>query len=372
MLTRMTDEDWERVVQVFRAVRSRRGDKGRNDRRFLEALHYFTLHNINWRALPAEFGNWNSVWKRFWRLSRAGVFEAFFDALAATSRTAHLVQMLDSTIVRAHVSAAGAKGGQSGQALGRSRGGFSSKIHLKADLDGQPLAFHLTEGEASDSPQFEILLDLGPDITPRAAVGDKGYDSKANRSAARERSICPVIPFRSSTKNRPDTAHHSAYCLGFARIAYPWHPLYGRRLRVGQRTTRRAADFLLVEERIGVLRELPAWMCDEAACAAMTPGPPTVSIAALNDLTLVLADLTAKPPSPSSSSSPVTLESPYETSGTTQPHPTHVAPRARAGTASPDDRGADAPAGAGRPSPRGPRSADPKPTDQSRNDGGRR
>jgi len=111
MLTRMTDEDWEMVVQVFRAVRSRRGDKGRNDRRFLEALHYFTLHNINWRALPAEFGNWNSIWKRFWRLSRAGVFEAFFDALAATSRTAHLVQMLDSTIVRAHVSAAGAKGG---------------------------------------------------------------------------------------------------------------------------------------------------------------------------------------------------------------------------------------------------------------------
>src|SRR3954451_15337023 len=90
MLTRMTDEDWEMVVQVFRAVRSRRGDKGRNDCRFLEALHYFTLHNITWRALPAEFG-----------------------------------------------------------------------------------------------------------------VGDKGYDSKANRSAARERSICPVIPFRSSTKNRP-------------------------------------------------------------------------------------------------------------------------------------------------------------------------
>jgi transposase len=112
MLTRMTDEDWEIVVQVFRAVRSRRGDKGRDDRTFLEALHYFTLHNITWRALPAEFGNWNSIWKRFWRLSRAGVFEAFFDALAAMSRTAHLVQMFDSTVVRAHVSAAGAKGGR--------------------------------------------------------------------------------------------------------------------------------------------------------------------------------------------------------------------------------------------------------------------
>jgi transposase len=111
MLTRMTDEDWVVVLEVFAAARSRRGDKGRNDRRFLEALHFFSIHNITWRALPAQFGNWNSVWKRFWRLSRAGVFEAFFEALARLSRTSHLVQMFDSTVVRAHVSAAGAKGG---------------------------------------------------------------------------------------------------------------------------------------------------------------------------------------------------------------------------------------------------------------------
>ena len=112
MLTRMTEQDWEVVLEAFRAARSRRGDRGRDDRRFLEAVHYFTVHNITWRALPAEFGNWNSVWKRFWRLSRTGVFEAFFQALAGLSRTAHLVQMSDSTVVRAHVSAAGAKGGR--------------------------------------------------------------------------------------------------------------------------------------------------------------------------------------------------------------------------------------------------------------------
>jgi len=112
MLTKMTDADWITVLRVFEIVRSRRGDKGRDDRKFLSALHYFSVHNITWRALPAEFGNWNSVWKRFWRLSQAGVFEAFFDALAAMSKTAHLVQMFDSTVVRAHVSAAGAKGGR--------------------------------------------------------------------------------------------------------------------------------------------------------------------------------------------------------------------------------------------------------------------
>jgi transposase len=113
-----------------------------------------------------------------------------------------------SSDVRLHRGASACLGrrsqrGQQDQALGRSRGGFSTKLHLKVDLDGRPLAFQLTEGQASDSPQFEVLLDLGPDITPRAAVGDKGYDSKANRTAARERSICPVIPFKSSAKNRP-------------------------------------------------------------------------------------------------------------------------------------------------------------------------
>jgi transposase len=86
--------------------------KGRDDKKFLSALHYFVVHNIAWRALPAEFGNWNSIWKRFWRLSQSGVFEAFFEALAAMSDTPHLVQMFDSTVLRAHVSAASAKGGR--------------------------------------------------------------------------------------------------------------------------------------------------------------------------------------------------------------------------------------------------------------------
>src|SRR5713101_4873334 len=95
------------------------------------------------------------------------------------------------------------KGGQENQALGRSRGGLSTKIHLKTDFDGLPLAFHLTGGEASDSRNFEILLDIGPDITPRAVLGDKGYDARANREAARRRGICTVIPYRENAKRKP-------------------------------------------------------------------------------------------------------------------------------------------------------------------------
>jgi hypothetical protein len=57
MLTRMDEQDWAVVLEVFRGCLSRRGDKGRDDRRFLAAMHYFAVHNITWRALPAEFGN---------------------------------------------------------------------------------------------------------------------------------------------------------------------------------------------------------------------------------------------------------------------------------------------------------------------------
>ncbi len=59
MLTKMTEDDWAFAIELFRSCRSRRGDKGRDDRKFLEAMHYFTVNNVSWRALPAEFGNWN-------------------------------------------------------------------------------------------------------------------------------------------------------------------------------------------------------------------------------------------------------------------------------------------------------------------------
>jgi transposase len=109
------------------------------------------------------------------------------------------------------------KRGQDGQALGRSRGGFSTKIHLKTDFGGLPIAFDLTPGQASDSRHFPVLLDLGPEIAPRAAIGDKGYDSNANRAAARARGICPVIPVKSTAKQRPGFFPRKLY-RGRARI----------------------------------------------------------------------------------------------------------------------------------------------------------
>ena len=101
------------------------------------------------------------MWRRFDQLSKAGVFEAFFDTLASMSSTTHLLQMFDSTVVRAHVSAAMEQGdGQEGQALGRSRGGFTTKIHAKSDASGDIIAFDLTaEPSLFDGRHFDVLLD---------------------------------------------------------------------------------------------------------------------------------------------------------------------------------------------------------------------
>lgn len=107
--------------------------------------------------------------------------------------------------------------GRAGQALGRSRGGFGTKIHLKTDHDGLPIAFELIGGEAADGPMFEALIDAGPDEPARAVIGYKGYDSDDNRAMARERGAVPVIPHRSNRKAIP--AHFAkARHRGRARI----------------------------------------------------------------------------------------------------------------------------------------------------------
>ena len=68
MSTKMDEDDWAHTLAVFRACLPRRGRKAEDDRRFLEALHFFTVENVRWRALPERFGPWNSVWKRFDRI----------------------------------------------------------------------------------------------------------------------------------------------------------------------------------------------------------------------------------------------------------------------------------------------------------------
>ncbi len=89
------------------------------------------------------------------------------------SSSTHLMQMFDPIVSRAHASAAGGKRGARRPGTRPLARRFSTKTHLENDLDGKPIGFHLTCGEASDSRRFELLLELGPEITSRAAMTDK-------------------------------------------------------------------------------------------------------------------------------------------------------------------------------------------------------
>lgn len=93
----------------------------------------------------------------------------------------------------------GRKRGTHRRALGRSRGGFTSKLHCLADALGRPLAFHLTVGEAADCKAYEKLIDL-PERAPVALLADKGYDADAIRSDLASRRIEAVMPGRSNRR----------------------------------------------------------------------------------------------------------------------------------------------------------------------------
>jgi transposase len=99
---------------------------------------------------------------------------------------------------RAHYQAARARGTQR-QALGRSRGGFTSKIHARTNEEGPPLGFVATADEAHDATAYAQLMEMD-DTRPKVLIGDKGYVSDAIREDAWFHVGQPAIPTKSNRK----------------------------------------------------------------------------------------------------------------------------------------------------------------------------
>ena len=105
----LTDAQWLRIEHLVSGKKGDRGRQGEDNRLFVDAVLWIARAGASWRDLPPAFGNWNSVFQRFRRWAKKGVWERIFNALVESPDFEYLI--IDSTIVRAHQHAAGAKGG---------------------------------------------------------------------------------------------------------------------------------------------------------------------------------------------------------------------------------------------------------------------
>lgn len=204
---RLDDTTWDKFYAYLKTQRCIYVGNEAKTRLFVDAVHWIMRTGAQWRDLPSELGEWNSVFKRFGRWSEQKIWE---------QSHAHFIEdpdmewlLIDSTVVRAHPCAAGAPKGQGGQAeqgLGRSVGGFSTKIHVSVDALGNPLRLLLTGGQKGDATQAIRLLE-GFDFA--AVLADRGYDANKILEFIAQTQAEAVIPAKKNRLVQRDTDWHT-------------------------------------------------------------------------------------------------------------------------------------------------------------------
>jgi transposase len=189
----INDAQWNAIRDFLPGQEGDPGATAEDNRLFVNAIMWIAKTGAPWRDLPERFGKWNSVFQRFNRWCKNGVFQNIMEKLQDPDLG---VLLLDSTIVRAHQHAAGAEGScAKAEALGRSRGGFSTKIHVACDGLGKPVKIILTPGQDHDVTQSSALI-AGSDA--EKFIADKAYDDDKFVAEIESRDAEAVIPPRSN------------------------------------------------------------------------------------------------------------------------------------------------------------------------------
>jgi len=114
----MSDDEWACLEPFVTRRGAHSGRRPKNHRLVLDGIFWIARTGAQWRDLHEHFGKWSSVYRQFRRWTLAGLWETLLEALNETEGVGQTVQMIDSTIIRAHHCAAGAKGGLRVRLLG--------------------------------------------------------------------------------------------------------------------------------------------------------------------------------------------------------------------------------------------------------------
>ena len=180
-----------------------RGNVSLSSLQVLNAILYVAEHGCKWRGLPPRFGNWHTIYMRMNRWSKSGVLDRVFEKLQR-QRIVRLkleALSLDSTIVKVHPDGTGAK--KNGpQSIGRSRGGWTTKLHMVAADARTAVTFSLSPGQRHDAPEGRKLLRrLGRQRAGPALVMDRAYEGDATRQLALDLGFTPVVPPLKTRRN---------------------------------------------------------------------------------------------------------------------------------------------------------------------------
>ncbi|MFO1258470.1 MAG: IS5 family transposase [Gammaproteobacteria bacterium] len=188
----LSDELWSKL----RTIMQQQGIYDKPELRLMvEAMLYRLRVGCPWRDLPAEFGCWNSIFQKFNRWSSKNKLVKIFKSLVQDPDLEWT--FIDASIIRAHQHSAGAASKEN-QAIGKSVGGNTTKIHMVVDAYGFPIEFDLTGGEVHDCKAAPELIEKLP--TSDYTVADKGYDSEEVRELIRKKASTPVIPRKKNSK----------------------------------------------------------------------------------------------------------------------------------------------------------------------------
>ena len=169
-----------------------------DDRRIVSAIVFVIKNRLRWRDAPRDYGPHQTIYNRFVRWSRLGVFNKIFVALGAQGRQAAAGDDRRHASEGASYSRKPFKKGPVPRRIGRTKGGLNSKLHAVCDGNGRPLVMLLSEGQMSDYKGAALMLPAMPKA--KELLADKGYDADWFRAALAKRSIAVCIPSKSKRK----------------------------------------------------------------------------------------------------------------------------------------------------------------------------